>query len=727
MASSFLCVTVQITVTITVLFLIFKGYEVIFDKALRRGYVKMKITKMLLSGAGATGKSSLIALLLGKPPIIDHNSTLLSRPLRHARLTAGKDNLCDKWDCFDDPRQLLKLLADCMKDLPTVDQLKQSPSSEEPVRFLSSAHTSAKTSLHTFHETNTYREIVPIMERATKSNRLTEVHWIYTIDCGGQPAFLDTLPAFIRGNSVTVHTLKLNEPLDDPVKMVFSVELRHGECIPVNPPKNLCLTNLQLIKTLLRSASSTQYRFHESSEKATPKCLIVGTFKDKVTDCAKIVKEIDDRLRQFNEILIKSEGSLVFPVNTTVKEEKVRGEVASKLRERITDSHGTSQEIKIPIRWFVFELELRKHADKNEQGILRMETCKKIGESFEMNEEEVKACVMYLHKQTLLFYFYKHLPDIVFLHAQSILDKVSAILFISYLPNTLTTSDDVLSRLREFIDKVDRKLPSGSFEKLQQNGLFSKELVKALVDLKLPKLDVKFSEYFTPKKFLELLEYLLVIARVSDDEYFMPCVLSTKLPSKQQKKPFSQYIFLWWDDMPIPQGLFSALVVHLLKRKKSPTFRLLPRSCTMQQHRNALTLSSESTGGGVLLVDSIEHIAVYYSGCTSKCPLIREAIEEGLEAAVELFCYQLNSVNQGFVCKADKCSSSPPHMCKFPTDSKDQLTCCNTSSVMKCTDQERCWFVAVSDKTGMNKLICCTYFKFVCVHVCSCMQFLKGC
>ena len=663
----------------------------------------MKITKMLLSGAGATGKSSLVALLLGKPPIVDHNSTLLSRPLRHARLTAGKDNLCDKWDCFDNPRQLLKLLADCMEDLPTVDQLKQSPSSEEPVSFLSSAHTSAKTSSHTFHETNTYREIVPIMERATKSNRLTEVHWIYTIDCGGQPAFLDTLPAFIRGNSVTVHTLKLNEPLDDPVKMVFSVELQRGECVQVNPPKNLCLTNLQLIKTLLRSASSTQYRFHESSEKATPKCLIVGTFKDKVTDCAKIVKEVDDRLRQFNEILIKTDGNLVFPVNTTVKEERDRENVAYELRKRIADSHGTSQEIKIPVRWFVFELELRKHADENEQGILRMKTCEEIGESFEMNEEEVKACVMYLHKQTLLFYFYEHLPDIVFLHAQSILDKVSAILFISYLSNTSTPSDNLLSRLREFIDNVDRKLPSGSFEKLQQNGLFNEELVKALVDLKFPKLDVKFSDYFTPRNFLGLLEYLLVIARVSDDVYFMPCVLSTELPSKQQKKPFSHYIFLWWDGMPIPQGLFPALVVHLLKRKKSLSFKLQPQSCTIQQHRNALTLSSESTGGGMLLVDSIEHIAVYYSGCISKCPLIREAIEEGLEAVVELFGYQLNPVTQGFVCQAHECASSPPHMCKFPTDSKDQLTCCKTLSVIKCADQDRCWFVAVSDKTGMNK------------------------
>ena len=108
----------------------------------------MIITKLLLSGAAATGKSSLIALLLGLPPVLEHDSTLLSRPLRHARLTAGKDYLCQKWESYDDPEELLELLAKGIEDVPTVtvDQLEQSQSTQEPVRFLSNETSTQKTS-----------------------------------------------------------------------------------------------------------------------------------------------------------------------------------------------------------------------------------------------------------------------------------------------------------------------------------------------------------------------------------------------------------------------------------------------------------------------------------------------------------------------------------------------------------------------------------------------------
>ena len=662
----------------------------------------MIITKLLLSGAAATGKSSLIALLLGQPPVHKHDSTLLSRPLRHARLTAGKDDLSQKWESYDDPEELLELLADGIDDVPTVDQLEQqSQSTQEPVHFLSEETSTQKTLLPT---SRTLDELVLKCEVAAKSNRLQNIHWIYTVDSGGQPAFLDILPAFIRCHSVTMHTVKLNKALNDPVEMVFSVR---GETFAA--PEKLCLTNLQLIKTLVRSVSSTYFKFHPSSQTAVPRCIIVGTFKDeleneledklkdqfKTEDYERAISRIDCQLRNSlkysSKVLIECQDGLIFPVNTVV-EGKEREKVAVELRKIIADTNGTSQEIDIPVRWFVFELELRKQAEAQDQGILSIDKCKEVGRRFEMNDDEVLECVKYLHEQTLLLYFDKCLPNTVFIHAQSILDKVSAILLLTYID-------------RSKMCEIKRLLPfSASCDDLKQNGLFNRDLIDNLHILS-PKffgeLKVTFPASFTAENFFELLEYLLVIAQVPvQDEYmyFIPCVLPTQSPSKQQKTDYSKQnseLVLYWKDMPIPQGLFPALVVQLLQRETNPCFKIPSQSYQEQQLRHAIILSSDSTGGGILLVDSVDWLEVYFTGQRSNCPQIYHAILEGISEIVTKFEYQskIRFPIEGFICWADGCESSP-HPCyirKKESISTAYCTMAHWKNCM-CSDKHLCWF-----------------------------------
>ena len=97
--------------------------ESMLTKALRRGVVNVKMTKLLISGAVATGKTSLTAMLLGKPPVIEHDSTVLSRPVHHARFTAENDSSL-KWECFDTPAELLQLLAEGIEELAVSDRLE---------------------------------------------------------------------------------------------------------------------------------------------------------------------------------------------------------------------------------------------------------------------------------------------------------------------------------------------------------------------------------------------------------------------------------------------------------------------------------------------------------------------------------------------------------------------------------------------------------------------------
>ena len=667
----------------------------ILAKALKRGSVNMKITKLLISGAAGTGKSSLIAMLLGNPPVLEHDSTLLSRPLRHARFTAEGDSSLI-WECLDNSADLEKLLASGIKDLPAMSEPRLNRRRLSPEPAVEVMDTSGDTSNieAAYDKSKTFVSLVPLVETTPRSNRLQSVHWIYTVDSGGQPAFLDILPAFIRGNSVAIHTLRLDQHLDDPIKMVFSID---GQLCD---SEDLCYTNLQLIKTLVRSSSSSH---RDESSTAKPRCAIIGTFYDKINP--ERFKEIDDQLQdslQFSEdVLMQFGNEFIFPVNTRVKG-KEREEKASFLREMITESKGTRVEIPIPIKWFTFELELRKQ--KNEQGILSMDECIQVGEKFEMDKIDVKACIKYLHEQTLLLYFKKPLPNTVFMNAQSILDKVSAILFVSFLN-------------RQEFQNALLKLPSGARD-LRMLGKFNREfldcLPTALECVLSKKPNAYFTSNFSPDDLLALLEHLLVIAKLPEEEYFIPCALSTKPLSEEQKKQYSinsDALFICWDEMPIPLGLFPALVVQLLQRVADLQFKL-SKSKRQQQLRNAISLSCPSIGAAILLVDSIDWMEVYYSGDSSKCPQIRHALLDGVSTVIDKFGYKpaLRNPREGFLCQADEeCKSVPPHPSTVPTgDDRSNLSCSRDpfKSYRWSVPRQSCWFESDPTPSGKQLQTC---------------------
>ena len=189
---------------------------------------------------------------------------------------------------------------------------------------------------------------------------------------------------------------------------------------------------------------------------------------------------------------------------------------------------------------------------------------------------------------------------------------------------------------------------------------------------------------------------------------FIPCVLPTQSPSKQQKTAYSKHIselVLYWKNMPIPQGLFPALVVQLLQRKTDPCFTLPSQSYQEQQLRHAIILSSNSTGGGILLVDAVDWLEVYFTGPTSNCPQIRHAILQGVSEIVNKFEYQpeIQCPTERFICWADGCKSSP-HPCWIPTQGSISTAYCTKVHWKNCICSAKhvCWFdKACTYVTGM--------------------------
>ena len=669
-------------------------------------------------------------LLLGKPPLPLHHSTPLTtvptRAIQQSHLASTpseEDKPVLTWDCLD-AEKLQKLVAGGIKDMSVIDtpapvtnvyphdvNLVSLPSSYlrllhqvrsgSPSTSVPDDTTTQSQRSGSYTESETFSKLVPLIKSEVESKPFQTVHWIYSLDSGGQPAFQDIAPAFLRGNSVNIVTLKLTDRLTDCPRMAYAVR---GKQICV--PTDLRLTNLQLIEMLFRSTSSSHlFSSITSQGQSKPHCMIVGTFEDRAHECPETLAEknrqLREALRYFEDIRIdnnQATGEIIIPVNTLI--EKGREEVASSLRHRIINTPGTSQETEVPVKWLTFELDLNVVAEKKKRGVLTIDECQEAGKIIGMSVEEVIDSLMHLHEQTLLLYFREPLPKTVFVHAQPILNKVSAMISIS-IPDTLAA-----------FPELALILPPNCHHRLKNHGLFSKELLACLPE-------GFIEDVFTADDLLKLLEHLLVIARVSEDEgkdeYFMPCVLPSKPVSEKLKPAFMKQadpLFLSWDQLPVPQGIFPALVVQLLQRKKSPTFQLFKpshaQSSSQHQFRNAIRLTCRfsSVTGSLLLVDSIYWMEVYYSGQCSGCSAICHAVLEAIRNVVDKFHYQpkLQNPQQGFLCHICDPPSSTPHPCLVSHGVEGMSVTCSADPVFTdsiTSSRQLCWFSTAVESSGM--------------------------
>ena len=514
----------------------------------------------------------------------------------------------------------------------------------------------------------TVNEIAEIMPTVKESPELFNSHWIYCVDSGGQAAFLDIAPAILRYSPVNILTQKLNEKLEDKPNFFFSFK---GQQIGAAVEREI--TNLQLLESSFRSLSSLDQpdlrKIHVKFSHPEPSLLVLGTFFDKIAEC--VGESLEEKnallwstLNQFRRVrrnYCEAKKEIIFPVNTTA-----RGEPEMKIAERIRTIVSRSYiEADIPARWFLFKLELEDLQKITKSMVVNKRECFRIGLTLEMDRKDIEASLLYYHDLTIFLYFPAILPNVVFLHPQPLFNKLSEVISISF-------ADAVT-----YLEEMNIIVPTNAHYQLKAEGIFTRELLDCLPD--------GFSLDFAADDFLKLMEDLFIIAPLPEKgHFFLPCVLPTTSNLENITSSFvkvTDALVLTWDMKSVPQGIFPALAVNLVKRPKSPKFDLFrPPTSDMPseellQYRNAIQLLCLDLGGGVLLVDAIYSVDVYYSGPSEKCSVIRNAILEGFGDVVNKFQYKpiLSLPQERFYCSM--CTSSTKHLCRPDVEQKI-LTCC---------------------------------------------------
>ena len=528
--------------------------------------------------------------------------------------------------------------------------------------------------------------------------------WVHIVDSGGQPAYQELLPLFTRAASLNIVTIDLSKDLDEKVEFTYRINGKEFKC-----DEKMKYSNRKLFKSVI-SCAGVQKPLQLKYIVKPPKhsmYFVLGTHYDKLVE--KYKDNAESKLAEMNEDLMslltphlkefvvsKEIGkSIIFPHNTLLPAKSKEREQASKsLFKAISRRTEVSLTVRVPIRCFTFELYLESKAET--KGFLTRDEAVQEGKKLYMSEAEVNEALVYLHNCTIILYYPEIKPQLVFVDPQKILDVLSHLLALTYVDE-------------ESAQSLAKGIEEGEKINLKSKGRFQEALLE--------KFTAVFTDEFKPGYFINLLQHLHIIASYGPDTYFLPSALPSYDESfnitSTEIKPLH---YVWQmeneDDcdsefsVPVPRGIFSLIIVHLLNQKKHK-IRLPPSD---NQYRNAFSLLVSIVGRRthpLYIINRHTHIEVHFIDHAAKkhCPKIRDLVTKAIDDSSEDISVECNHVN------AFPCPKKKGCHCIVEEDEEEEGMIVNCSShypsvdISQSDDSYWCWFADKISSSSPSKLL----------------------
>ena len=695
-------------------------------EALKDGFVKVVILLCILLGLPGVGKTHLKFLLLNEqPPCLRTSTNCVEPPVRiEIRTITGTrlQTIGGRWkevgdtEMFDVVAEMI-LVAESNVDIQPIE--KQEEVSEPPkqpvsifAKIISWVKKSGSSSeaevrgataqaLSSNVSASCKRAMDVILDKVIQSiTRLRGVglkkaasvnlcsKWVYFTDSGGQPQYHELLPLFVRRISCALCVIRLPDKLNE----VQAVEyFKEGKCI--GSAQQSQFTAKDTVQCLVNTIQSY------SAQDQPPKIIMVGTHLDKLKELEQkssqhsedtcpqastvtptssqdsppqyeTLEEKDRQLLEMlepdfsNQLVYYSQSNtpkkLLFPVNT-LNPGQHEESVAQSLRGAVEASGA--KEVKVPIWWYVMELLLQELAKELGRGVLSRAECLEMARLLNIKEESFNAALVYFNELNIIKYSPDVLPEVVFIDSQIPLDKVSELVYHSYLlkqpnpavPITVSLSDEELRNFRDL-------------------GVVSKEVL------------AKFGRHYVPKIFsvddlTKYLKQLLVFApipkpdttptgsseqqRVSpssgkeETHFVVPALLQTLKEGELEKRRISSLVaatlLVRFPCGSRRAGVFCCFAVHLIRHcgwslifdSKEPLYR----NCIRMRLLTSPPIS-------VVLIDSNSYIEIHINTATGIAvgkyegllPIIKQAILSGIFSACKALNYQQTKPELTFYC-----------------------------------------------------------------------------
>ena len=413
-------------------------------EAMKQGSVKMSIIKCLVLGIAGVGKTHLKRLLLSDATdgtTARVSTGLADNPVQAfvgsiSSILAGVDeDDSGKWEVTDDYK-LTQILTRAyhVEPLPSATTPSQLSYQQQSQTSTSGAvHESIHVDIHTVSTSSTSHpehvisededlpdqapdEAAKLFIEAFKNiteTKILNLKLVHFIDSGGQPQFLDLLPAFVHHISAILFAVNLSESLDHTPMIYFYRQ----DGMPVGEPYQSLSSHKRVFEQCVRATDIRDVH---------PKVYVVGTHRDMENDCSEKRKDKDEMVGNiFNPkyLMCKTGTEVIWEVNGKTPDEKDQ-KVAHKLRRSIVPhcSKGTSPPL--PMKWFVLEMRIRESASR---GVISLQKCLLLAHRLGMDEQSLEAALLHMVKYNL-FLWYHNVPglrDVVFSDPQAILQIIT--------------------------------------------------------------------------------------------------------------------------------------------------------------------------------------------------------------------------------------------------------------------------------------------------------------
>ena len=680
-----------------------------FDTAMMDGTIMIRNSSVLFLGAGGSGKSHTLAALLEEEPPSQRNSTpCVKKPIRtiaHYKVGVSGGRLKRiTEDTYSDmlggtAKRFQVDSSSSKKTTPTSAVSKAQEMTSQKATSPSSAASSvdsqeSTTKKETFDSSSKTkkkalcgfdRELQRRMQALPKASEdLNEKNLMDLKDSGGQPSFHEVLPLFVDDTSFAVITVKLNERMDDYPDVEFFI---NGEA--VGEAFKSYFTHGQTFRNCIRVVLSTCKRDKH------PKFIVFGTHKDLEHEC-KPKESREEKNRRLRELIppamkddvIYCDESLeevIFGVNVKTPGDDDR-QVIDRVRDILIQELLKVPQQRLPLRYFALENAFVRLAKYQGKAVLSKEECFQEAAAFHFSMESFEGALRYLHSLKLIFYYEAVLPGLVFLDAQTLLDKISELVEYSL-------------SLRS--KKKTRTVPvtkAGTLEEFKAYGFVTLELLSQFQTHYVPNI-------FTAIELVVILKYLRVLAEVGKDKFLMPCLLSVVnidcLSPHLGVHSIPALLFYFGAD-GAKLGVFCCLISSLITEAKWEL--MTKKNRPVQVARNQVQFKVPGGDPGAITIsDSLSsffHVSISLPDgvssekaqqiCSNICPSVRETILASIRKAhLKLNYHDMSNPEIAFPCSGHGDSDLHP-----ATIGKSKVLTCTADPESVCnelTEKHKLW------------------------------------
>ena len=653
----------------------------IYKQEMKRGHILLDLDKLLMFGMAGSGKTCSLAALLGlAPPDIRCSTPLMKRPIEVVFMDVDGEK---HWT-IRTVEQLQDKIAEVIRSrIPqqqTVAQSSGGPASPDqqpphttasqsaqptPEKTNSSTSEAARKSTASLEEKPRTREqqeaegkldsllqsstvdegLVSLINKAPPSLLpILRLRQFLVLDSGGQLELLEMMPIFLRGASKFVYVLKLNESLD---KRAMIRYFKDGKLVW---EYEAYMTNEASLRQCVRTMRSLN---NKNPDIPPAKMMFLATHRDMVAQekLPGVLDTLHKRLReillpQFREQLIFSKGEdFIFTLNAA-KPEKEDKECAESIRECLSEVEEEGSEVKVPLRWYTLYQKLLEVANGLGKKVLPREQCQQVAESMEINYESCGLALNFFDGLNMLFYFPDILPQVVFMEPQMLLDKVSELVEETYHMRQGNKAQPIFGdklRFRDYAQVTEKFL--GEFKSHYEPPLF------------------------TPKELVTLLKGLLVFAEMSEDVYFMPCLLQVVdwEVVEEHRVSGEKALALHFPKSGPLMGIFCSTVAYLMSPDNCHPcpWRVVQNEAGAPEclHRNVIKFIIPNYTGTISLIDHFTHFELHIKTLPKKehqlWELAHDAVFAALKKAGKTIGYTNNTPVSAIVCPAHPHPAKP--------------------------------------------------------------------